>query len=210
MVIRRVQPLRHDDEQRLPFPARSFLRGPTTDVGFFLFCYPAYHLVPRRRKMGPQVRPCFTFNFDFTHGSGCFKVVSAETGMVVRSCGVTWHQPREPLVFPTSTVIMGMSNLSSGAEPPECVYIQPLPVATCRYCHARHRSCARLRYRRTSAYISYPACHTAPAPAPPLPPPQHQFPIALFGDRGTRRTCACLNARKARRAPCRTHAIAWA
>ena len=63
------------------------------------FCKPAYHRVPWRRKMAPQARPCFLLNFGYNHGSDCFKIMDAEKGMVVFSRNVTWHQPRETLIF---------------------------------------------------------------------------------------------------------------
>ena len=64
------------------------------------FCKPTYHRIPRQTKMDRQARPCFFLNFGYNHGSDCFKVMDAETGRIVHSRDVTWHQPREPLIFP--------------------------------------------------------------------------------------------------------------
>ena len=94
------------------------------------FYKPAYHRVPRRSKMDPQARPCFSLKFGYNHGSDCFTITDAETGRVVHSRDVTWHQPREPLVSPAPTVGSGVLHLSSGAEMPDYVYIQPTPAAT--------------------------------------------------------------------------------
>ena len=49
------------------------------------FCKPAYHRVPRWRKMDPQARPCYFLNFGYNRGSDCFKIMDAETGRVVHS-----------------------------------------------------------------------------------------------------------------------------
>ena len=68
------------------------------------FCKPAYHRVPRQSKMNRQARPCFFLNFGCNHGSDYFKIMDAETGRVVHSRDVTWHQPREPLISPAPTV----------------------------------------------------------------------------------------------------------
>ena len=62
------------------------------------FCKPAYHRVPRQSKMDRQARPCYFLKFEYNHRSDCFKVMDAETGRIVHSSDVTWHQPREPLI----------------------------------------------------------------------------------------------------------------
>ena len=36
---------------------------------FLPLCKLAYHRVPRRKKMGPQARPCLLPNFGYNHGS---------------------------------------------------------------------------------------------------------------------------------------------
>ena len=126
------------------------------------FCKPASHRVPRQTKMDPQARPCSFLNFGYNLGSDCFKITDAETGRIVHSRDVTWHQPREPLISPAPTVGSGAPHLSSGAETPDHVYIHPTPAAAA----------------------------AAPATAAPQPspyprryqPPQYQFPIALFGN----------------------------
>ena len=58
------------------------------------FCKPAYHRVPRHGKLNRQARPCYFLNFGYYHGSDCFKTMDAETGRIVHSRDVTWHQPR--------------------------------------------------------------------------------------------------------------------
>ena len=80
--------------------------------------------------MGPQARPCFFLNFGYNHGGVYFKIMDTETGRVVHSRDVTWHQPQEPFISPAPTVGSGVPHLSSGAETPDYVYIQPTPVAT--------------------------------------------------------------------------------
>ena len=72
------------------------------------FCKPAYHRIPWQTKMDRQARPCFFLNFGYNHGGDCFKVVDAETGRIVHSRDVTWHQPREPLISPAPTVGSGV------------------------------------------------------------------------------------------------------
>ena len=94
------------------------------------FCTPAYHRIPRRSKMDSQACPCFFLNFGYNHGSDCFKIMVAETGRIAHSRSVTWHQPREPLIYPAPTVGSGLSYQSSGAETPDYVYIQSTPAAT--------------------------------------------------------------------------------
>ena len=87
-------------------------------------CKPAYHRIPRQTKMDRQARPCFFLNFGYNHGSDCFKVMDAETGKIVQSRDVTWHQPREPLISPAPTVGSGVSQSPSDAELPDYVHIQ--------------------------------------------------------------------------------------
>ena len=86
----RSAPLRDDGERRHASPHKVFYGG-RLSMPVLPFCKPACHRNPRRRKMNPQVRPCFFLNFGFNHGSGCFKVMDAETGMVVHLRDVTWH-----------------------------------------------------------------------------------------------------------------------
>ena len=93
-------------------------------------CKPAYHRVRRESQMDRQARPCVFLNFGYNHGSDCFKIMDAETRRVVHSRDVTWHQPREPLIFLAPTIESGVPQSSSGAETPDYVYIQPVPAAT--------------------------------------------------------------------------------
>ena len=97
---------------------------------------------------------------------------------------------RENRLFPRPpTVGSGVPHSSSGAETPDYVYIQPTPAA-----------------------IATPAAAPVPAAASHprrYQPPQHQFPIGLFGNWGTRRTCVCLVAREANRARRGTPTTAW-
>ena len=95
-----------------------------------LFCKPAYHCIPRRSKMDPQAHPCFSLKFGYNHGSDCLKIKDAETGRIVHSRDVTWHQLREPLMSPASPVGSGVPYSSSGAETLEYVFIQPTSAAT--------------------------------------------------------------------------------
>ena len=94
------------------------------------FCKPAYHRVPRQSKIDRQVRPCHFLKFGYNHGSDWFKVMDAETGRIVHSSDVTWHQPREPLTPLAPTVGLGVPRSPSGAETPDYVHIQPAPAAT--------------------------------------------------------------------------------
>ena len=88
------------------------------------FCKPAYHRIPRQNKMDRQARPSFFLNFGYNHGSDCFKLMDAETGRIVHSRDVTWHQPREPLISPASTAESGVPQSPSNAELPDYVRIQ--------------------------------------------------------------------------------------
>ena len=88
------------------------------------FCKPAYHRIPRQGKLGRQAR------FGYNHGSDCLKIMDVETGRIVHSRDVTWHQPREPLISPAPTVGSEVPQPPSGAATPEYIYIQPAPAAT--------------------------------------------------------------------------------
>ncbi|CAN0359502.1 unnamed protein product, partial [Ascophyllum nodosum] len=68
------------------------------------FCQPAYHRIPRHGKLERQARLCYFLNFGYNHGRDCIKIMDAETGRIVHSRDVTWHQPREPLVSAAPTV----------------------------------------------------------------------------------------------------------
>ena len=132
------------------------------------FCKLAYHR---------QARPCYFLNFGHNHGSDYFKIMDAETGRIVYSRDITWHQPRKPLIFPAPTVGSGVPQPLSGAETPDYVHIQPAPAATA-----------------TPTAAPVPASANA-TPAPLHPPPSPQSPIALFGNLGTRQTYVCMPGR---------------
>ena len=88
------------------------------------FRKPAYHRIPRQTKMDRQARPCFFLNFGYNYGSDCFKAMDAETGRIVHSRDVTWHQPREHPVSRAPTVGSGVPQSPSDAELPNYVHIQ--------------------------------------------------------------------------------------
>ena len=81
----------------MPSPNGVFFGG-RPPMPVLRFYKPASHRIPRRSKMEPQARPCFFLNFGYNDESDCFKTMGAETGRVVHSRDVTWHQPREPLI----------------------------------------------------------------------------------------------------------------
>ena len=87
------------------------------------FCKPAYHRFPRQGKLDRQARPCYFLNFGYNHGSDCLKIMDAETGRIVHSRDVTWHQPRKPLISPAPTVGSGVPQSPSGADTPGYVHI---------------------------------------------------------------------------------------
>ena len=94
------------------------------------FCKPASHRVPRQGKLDRQARPCYFLNFGYNHGSDCMKIMDAETGRIVHSRDITWHQPREPLISPAPTVGSEVPQSPSCADTPAYVHIQPTPAAT--------------------------------------------------------------------------------
>ena len=94
------------------------------------FCKPAYHRIPRHGKLDRQARLCCFLKFGYNYGSGCVKIMDAETGRIAQSRDVTWHQPREPLTSPAPTVESEVPQSPSGAATPEDIYIQPAPAAT--------------------------------------------------------------------------------
>ena len=94
------------------------------------FCKLAYHRVPRQGKLDRQARPCYFLNFGYNPGNDCMKIMDAETGRIVHSCDVTWHQPREPLISPAPTVGSEVPQSPSGADTPDYVHSQPTPAAT--------------------------------------------------------------------------------
>ena len=56
--------------------------------------------------------------------------MDAETGRIVHSRDVTWHQPWKSLISPAPTVESEVPQSPSGATAPEYIYIQPAPAAT--------------------------------------------------------------------------------
>ena len=94
------------------------------------FCKPACHRIPRQGKLDRQARLYYFLKFGHNHGSDCVKIMDAETGRIVHSHDVTWHQPREPLISPAPTVGSEVPQLPSGTATPEYIYIQPAPAAT--------------------------------------------------------------------------------
>ena len=91
---------------------------------------PVCHRIPRQGKLDRQARPCYFLNFGYNHGSDCLETMDAETGRIVHSRDVTWHQPWEPLIFPAPTVGSGVPQSPSGADTPDYVHIQPTPATT--------------------------------------------------------------------------------
>ena len=89
------------------------------------FCKPAYHRVPRQGKLDRQARPCYFLNFGYNHRSDCVKIMDAETGRIMYSRDVTWHQPREPLISSAPTVESEVPQSPSGTETPDYIHIQP-------------------------------------------------------------------------------------
>ena len=55
--------------------------------------------------------------------------MDAETGRIVHSRDVTWHQPRKPLISPAPTVESEVPQSPPGAATPEYIYIQPVPAS---------------------------------------------------------------------------------
>ena len=150
------------------------------------FCKPACHHVPRRSKMDPQARPCFFLNFGYNHRSDCYKIMDAETGRVVPSRDVTLHQSRERL-FPRPRQLDR-----------ECPIYHPVPKRRTTYISSRH---LQLLPRLPPLQLPPRRCLHQPSLHPRCyQTPQHQFPITLFGNRGTRWTCVCLDAREEKRA----------
>ena len=94
------------------------------------FCKPAYHRIPRQGKLDRQARLWYFLNLGYNHGSDCVKIMDAETGRIVHSRDVTWHQPREPLISPAPTVGSEVSQPPPGTDTPEYIHIQPAPAAT--------------------------------------------------------------------------------
>ena len=81
------------------------------------FLLPAYHHVPRQRKMGPRARICYFLNFGYNHGRDRYRLLDAETGSVAYSRDVTWHHPETPWII---------SIRAAPTEPPRDISV-PMP-----------------------------------------------------------------------------------
>ena len=90
------------------------------------FYKPAYNRVPRQGKLDRQARPCFFLNFGYNHGNDCMKIMDAETGRIVHSRDVTWHQPREPLISPAPAVGSEVPQSPSSTATPDYIHIYQL------------------------------------------------------------------------------------
>ena len=60
--------------------------------------------MPLQHKNDPSALLCYFFNFGYNHGYDCHKLLDAETGKVVFSRDVTWHNPEAPLIPPATAV----------------------------------------------------------------------------------------------------------
>ena len=94
------------------------------------FCKPAYHRIPRQGKLDRQARLSYFLNFGYNHGSDCVKIMDAETGRIVHSRDVIWHQSREPLISTAPTVGSEVHQPPSGTDTPDYIHIQPSSAAT--------------------------------------------------------------------------------
>ena len=124
-----VQPLRDYGERRHAFPVRNFLREPPADAdpGVLQAGIPPH---PAARKTGTSGAAVLFLEFWLQPWERLHKIMDAETGRIVHSRIVTWHQPREPLISPAPTVESEVPQSPSGATTPEYIYIQPAPAAT--------------------------------------------------------------------------------
>ena len=55
--------------------------------------------------------------------------MDAETGRIVHSRDVTWHQSREPLIFPAPTVGSEVPQSPSGTATPEYIVVVVVVVS---------------------------------------------------------------------------------
>ena len=102
------------------------------------FFQPAYHRVPRQHKSDTRARLCYFFNFGYNHGHDCRKLLDAETGKIVFSRDVTWHNPEAPLIPPTTFFFF----FQSGICP-----LRHLRTSTCQYLCPASQSPLPLPYR---------------------------------------------------------------
>ena len=176
MGMRGAQPFRDDGKQWHAFPERGLLWRPPADAGFT--CLQAG--VPSRfpaEENGPLGAPVLLSDFDYNHGNDSFKVMDADTGMVVYSRDGTCHKPWKLTTSPLPTVEAELSNPSSSTEMPEYVYISPPPVPAVTPAIAPASAPAHAAPVSSSA----PPLTAVPASAPSLPPPYHST-ITLFGN----------------------------
>ena len=154
------------------------------------FCKLAYHRIPRHGKLDRQAWLYYFLNFGYNHGSDCIKIMDAETGRIVHSRDVTWHQSRESLISPAPTVESEVSQSPSGAARRSTyTFSRPLPPPL----RPLPRRCLRLIMPHPRRYETRP----------------NQSVIALFGNWNMRVMCVCLVARGARRERCRRLRAAW-
>ena len=131
-------------ENRPPLPLLSFFQ-------------PAYHRVPRQHKSDPRVRLCYFLNFGYNRRHDCHKLLDAETGKVVFSRDVTWHNPEAPLIPPATAVG------NPPTAPPDDIYV-PMPVLSVT-------APAPAPVPPAPAPAPSPTSVPAPTPATPTPPP---------------------------------------
>ena len=124
-----VQLLRDYGEWRHAFPVRDVLREPPADADLAVLQagIPSH---PAARQNGPTGAAVLFLNFGYNHGSDCVKIKDEETGRIVHSRDVTWHQPREPLISPGPAVGSEVPQTPSGTATPEYIHIQLAPAAT--------------------------------------------------------------------------------
>ena len=124
-----VQLLRDYGERRHAFPVQYFLREPPADADLVVLqaSIPQH---PAARKTGPTGAAVLFLEFRLhNHGSDCINTMDAETGRIVHSRDVTWHQPREPLISLAPIVESELPQSPSGVATPDYMYIQPAPTA---------------------------------------------------------------------------------
>ena len=165
------------------------------------FFQPAYHRVPRQHKSDPRARLCYFLNFGYNHGHDCHKLLDAETGKIIFSRDVTWHNPEAPLIPPATAVG------NPPIEPPEDFYV-PMPVPSVT-------APAPAPVPPAPAPAPSPTPSPTPAPTPatptPLPPipmtnlPRLRSPRALAANLSMKDTWRCLGGRVAKPVQCAKH-----
>ena len=124
-----VQPLRDYGERRYAFPVRDFLREPPADADLAVL-HTGIPTNPAARQTGPTGTAVLFLKFRIQHGSDCVNIMDAETGRIVHSRDVTWHQPRELLISPAPIVGSEVHQPPSGTDTPEYIHIQSASSAT--------------------------------------------------------------------------------